>query len=155
MKRISSTTWLMITGAIAALTFIVSNFRFSHIFLITFLILLISLSNILLKENARYAEQNKTRPQIIQFSIARLLLATSIVAFVFGIPRLLSDNLYKDWGAVFSISVIAFAFGSLALISKKDDFKHISVIICLVIVIFAAIGIIAALMVQLPHSQVR
>jgi hypothetical protein len=149
MKRISSTMWVMISGAFVALTFVFSDYRISGAFLIALVALLTCLANVLLKENFRYAKQNQNRPQIIQFSIARLLLATLVVAFVFGIPKLLSGDIYKDRSVIFIISVIASAFGSLTLVCKKNDFKHILVIICLFIVFFVGVGVIFALMIQL------
>jgi len=91
---------------------------------------------------ARYSpprEKNKQpdaiQPEKIQFSIARLLLATAMVALVFGVMRYLFD--YKASPAIIVTSIIAFALGGIILLGKKRDFKEIAIVIS----IFTILGI--------------
>jgi hypothetical protein len=78
-----------------------------------------------------------------QFSIARLLMATAMVALTFGVARMLLDKAISSYAI--AVGVFAADFGLLVLVAqKRSDFYRIIRVIdfmLLVISVFATIGI--------------
>lgn len=125
MKRIFSTlVGIIFGGAIALLLSL-------NAFLIVMFAVLFGLVGFLHAKNSPASKQDSNRPKRIQFSLMRLLLATSMVALVFGLSRILYD--FKEPAEIITSSVIAIALGVLTLICKKSDLKGVflTMIICI------------------------
>ncbi len=75
------------------------------------------------------SQSDKVQPQRIQFSLARLLLATAMVALVFGTMKYLFD--YKEPAEIIVTSIIAIALGCIILIGTKRDFRQIILLIAI------------------------
>jgi MFS family permease len=137
VKRISSTVVGVIFGGVIALLIFALLFRANsyswvlYAFLIAVFAILFGLVGFVQAKNSPPSNQDSNRPKIIQFSLMRLLLVTSMVAFVFGVSRIWFD--FKDSAEIFASSLIAFALGGITLICKKSDFKDIIVIIIIFI----------------------
>ena len=99
-------------------------------FLIAFISILFGLGGFLQAKYPHAPKQDSDRPEKIQFSLLRLLLATAMVALVFGLSRFLYD--FKQPVEIFASSMIAFALGGLTLICTKSDLKNIFGIIIIV-----------------------
>jgi FtsH-binding integral membrane protein len=140
VKRIPFIVFGMICGG--AIAFLL--FRSSA--LIVIFAALFGLFGFLQAYNPPVTNQDSDRPKKIQFSLLRLLLATSMVALVFGLSRYLYD--FKQPVEIIASSVIAFALGGLTLISTKSDLKHIFGII---IVVFLGILLIYVITVSSIH----
>jgi hypothetical protein len=92
------------------------------------------------------SQSDRVERRRIQFSLARLLLATAMVAFVFGVMRYWFD--YRMPMEIVAASMIAFAFGGLVLVAAKRDIKE------LVFIAFVLIFLVIAnvLVVYFAHS---
>jgi hypothetical protein len=135
VKRISSTVIGMIFGgAIAFVFFVKSSSWVLNAFLIAIFALLCGLIGFLSSKYSPPSNQDSNRPKKIQFSLLRLLLATSMVALVFGLSRFLYN--FKEPAEIFASSIIAIALGGLTLICKKSDLKHV---IGIIIIFFLGI----------------
>ena len=136
-----------IIGAIYSAAFIALR---ASITLTAFLTLLLSLifGAIGYLQPERFAHSNqvdenrtgRAQSQMIQFSLARLLLATAMVALVFGVLRCCFN--YKEPMEIVAASMIAFALGGLVLVTKKIDYIGIVFMIALFVVIAIVCGII-------------
>jgi hypothetical protein len=77
------------------------------------------------------ATSNNNNPRrIIQFSLARLLLATAMVALVFGIMKMQFD--FKQPVEIFVASMIAISLGGLVLICDKREFIIVAPLILMI-----------------------
>jgi hypothetical protein len=135
-----------IVGAIFSICFIVIQAILPlKVLLMLFLPLLLGTIGYLRPElvGAIKVDKNRTeknQPQRIQFSLARLLLATAMVALVFGTLRCCFN--YKESMEIVAASMIAIALGGLVLVTKKIDYIGIIFMIALFVVIATACGII-------------
>ncbi|MGA2798525.1 MAG: hypothetical protein ABSE63_13165 [Thermoguttaceae bacterium] len=140
VKLISYTlSYAIIGGAIAfVFAFANSSSLILNTFLIAFFATLFGFGGYLQAKYPPPSKQDSNRPKKIQFSLLRLLLATSMVALVFGLSRYLYD--FKDPAEIFASSLIAFALGGLTLISTKSDLKHIFYIVVVILGIIFVIS---------------
>jgi hypothetical protein len=105
---------------------------------------------------AQYSHQSNkgnlletTRSEIIQFSLLRLLLATAMVAVIFGVMRYRFD--YRKPVEIIATSMIAFALGGIVLVSKKRDLYDILKMILLLI----GMGIVFVIIACITHYAAR
>jgi hypothetical protein len=130
MAKISPPTQRVIICGIIGVFF---AFLFAHttsligfLFISAFFAVLCGLVGLLTKSLLKPVIDNDKK-EVFQFSLARLLLATTVVAIVLGIMKSLLD--FKEPVAIFISLLLAFVAGSLTLIYKKGDIKQIVVTI--------------------------
>jgi hypothetical protein len=135
----------MLLGGVVAVPFTIGDYWFNNSFekdlLFALSVTLFGLINILWLTKSVLTNKILYRQRIIQFSLARMLIATSVVALVFGAPKIWCNYNYKDWGGVFGLSIIAIALGSLTLVCSKSDSKHIIFPICLFMIMVIIVAI--------------
>ena len=139
MKRISSILFYTIIGGSFASLIANSSSFVLNVFVIAVIAILFGLGGFLKAKYPPPPKQDGNRPKKIQFSLLRLLLATAMVALVFGLSRFLYD--FKQPVEIFASSVIAFALGGLTLICTKSDLKHIFYIIIAILGIIFVISL--------------
>jgi hypothetical protein len=76
----------------------------------------------------------------IQFSLARLLLATAMVALVFGVMKIWID--FKDPTQIIATSSIALAAGGLVLVTNRRNYMEIYRTILLFFVLVAVLALV-------------
>jgi hypothetical protein len=118
---------------------------------IALFVLLIGIIIILGRILSPSSNQNNNQPKPLQFSIARLLTTTTIVAIVFGIARIGNTYRFDNFGEVFIISIIAISLGAIPLIYKKNDIKGIIFIICIFILFYMFIGVVEVINMLFRH----
>jgi hypothetical protein len=128
---------MIVGGAFASI------FASSSSWEIAILAVLFGLIGFMGAKNSPPSNQENNRPKKFQFSILRLLLATLMVALVFGLSRFLYD--FKQPLEIIASAVIASALGGLTLICTKSDLKHIFNIIVILFGIFFLISVFSAL----------
>jgi hypothetical protein len=131
----------MIIGGVLIFPFAASSSWIFNVVLISFAALL---SGAFGYHRAKYLVadvKNDDQPRKIQFSLLRMLIATLVVALVFGLTKLLYDFSYTL--EIVVSTMIALAFGGLVLICKKGDikqiFRMIAVIFLCIIYLYAVI----------------
>jgi hypothetical protein len=96
-------------------------------------------------KNIATSDNNNPR-RIIQFSLARLLLATAMVALVFGIMKIQFD--YKEPAEILVASIIAIALGGLVLICDKRGLVKFAPLI-IIIAFIAITNVITIILIHL------
>lgn len=91
----------------------------------------------------------KNPPNKIQFSLARLLLAVTVVAIVFSVFRSIFG--FKEVGEVIPAAVISLGLGGLTLIGGRSEIKLFFTLIALVI----ATGILLFLLCCVAYFTAR
>jgi FtsH-binding integral membrane protein len=120
--KLSHVIIVSITCAIWASLFFKCESISDYLFLFVVITFLCSLVGLLVKIVLKhFRDKNEKEP--FQFSLTRLLLATTAVAVVFGMMKI-RFNFKETWEIVVA-SLLAFVAGSLTLIYKKGDMKRI------------------------------
>jgi hypothetical protein len=121
MKRFFSTLSYMVIGGGFAFLIANSSSWILNNFLIAVITILFGLGGFLQAKKSAPSNQDSNQPKKIQFSLLRLLLATSMVALVFGVMKICFN--FKESAEIFATSMIAIGLGGLVLICRKSDFK--------------------------------
>jgi hypothetical protein len=82
-------------------------------------------------------------PRKIQFSLARMLLATAVVAIVFSVFGTLFS--YKELATILLATLLALALGGLVLIGRKNELKIIGIALLLYIGTTVILGVVVTM----------
>ena len=142
MKSISPKAFGMIKGMIGgvAIAFIILPFIRFNGAAGTLDFALIALSSLIFGLIGYLWPLPAKKRERIQFSLARLLLATAMVGLVFGVMKIWFD--FKDPAQIIATSSIAFAAGGLVLVTNRRNHMEIYRTILLFFVLIVVLTLV-------------